>query len=577
MGAVLREPTVWQVAAGEQALDSLAVLNDALLAARGVAPTAADFFSPRYERDVHDPHLLHGMASAVEMLYAAAAKGDRVLVHGDYDADGITSTAIIMDTLRGLGVSAAPWLPHRTDHGYGLNRSILSDLIDSFDVLVCVDCGIAHAEEIAWLKEAGKGVIIADHHEIPAVLPPADAVLHPRHPDGAYPFGWLCGAGVSWKLAQALLRDPRSGEDGQATEKWLLDLVCLGTLADVVPLQGENRAVVRFGLEVLRRSRRPGIRALVALLGETAFVDEQTAAFRLVPLLNAAGRVDHPLAALDVLLAETPAAAQPLAEALQRLNRRRRTLSLRVQTEAEQVVAEAAADGLPVLFAADLSWPAGVVGLVAGRLAEKYGRPAFIVGGSGESAVGSARGPAGANVLALLQAGAAHLVRYGGHVGAAGFTVTADNIAALQHALLAAPSIRAAAPMRQADAVVADSLISWETLESLEKFAPFGEGNPKPLLILQDVPVRDIRPVGGRGEHLKLSFEVGGRTIGGIGFGLAETAAIGIKAGGRVDVLFYLEVNVWQGQRSLQLKIEDIASAGTVDIRAAAALAIIKQ
>lgn len=551
---------VWMVEAGTQVIQSVPDLSAALLRVRGVAE-ASEFFEPQYELSVHDPRQVYGMAAAVDCLFGAIRAGKRILIYGDYDADGITSAAIQLDVLQHLGAQVSPWLPHRLEHGYGLNRTVLSGLLDSFDVLVCVDCGVGQLQEAAWLQAQGKKVIIVDHHDMSAGLPLAEAVLHPRHPRGSYPFGHLCGAGMSWKLAAALLQDPRSGAPAGA-EKWLLDLVCLGTLADAVPLLGENRALVRFGLEVLRRSRRPGLRALMARLGEDVFIDEQVVAFRLVPLLNAAGRMAHPQPALEVLLAEEPQAAA-LAEELHQLNRQRRAVSQRVQLEAERLAEHSRA---PVIFAANMAWPAGVVGLVAGRLSEKFGRPALVVGGgNGGQAVGSVRGN-GINVLEVLAAASGHLVRYGGHVGAAGFTVAEEKLAALQAAVEDfQPAGRSGPAAQRADAVVGEGVLGWEALEILEQFAPFGEGNPQPALVLSRARLLECRGVGGRSEHLKVTVEVVDCEMDGIGFGLSTLAAErGVREGVVVDLLFALEANEWRGRRSLQLHLKDIALAGTV-------------
>jgi len=556
--------------ASTAAVSSTSVLRDALLDARSIAGDTKHFFEPRYIRDMHDPMLMFGMDQAVKRVFEARKKGQRVMVYGDYDADGITSTAIVVTVLRQLGVDVWPWLPHRIDHGYGLNRDLLEDLSDTFDLLISVDCGISNVDEVAWLSGQGKDVIIVDHHDVPDVLPSAHTILHPRHPAGQYPFPYLCGAGVSWKLATALLRDERSSSTlDQDAEKWLLDLVCLGTVADMVSMTGENRAIVRFGLQVLRRSSRPGVRALISILRDREEISEETLGFRLIPLLNAAGRIDHPQPALDLLLATTERSANDLLRRLVSLNNKRRTWSKRVQAEAEAVMDER----LPIVFAANTLWPAGVVGLVAGRLSEKYQRPAFVIGGGRNVAVGSARAPDGINLIEVLAKGKEFLTAYGGHMRAAGFTVLDGALDSFRDTMVASShnSVGDGDLHYEADMVVSQDLLSWDVLEMLESFAPFGEGNRRPYFICRGMEIAAWRPVGKTEAHAKLTFRVGEEAVDGIGFNLTEDIrAISSKSSMRVDVLFQLEVNDFKGRRSLQLNIKDVASAGNVVIAAKA-------
>ncbi|HSX25018.1 MAG TPA: DHH family phosphoesterase, partial [Candidatus Andersenbacteria bacterium] len=275
----------------EKSIASVEELLETLLALRNVDPeNATSFFSPSYHSAIHNPYDLATIDIAVERVMHAVRNQERIMVYGDYDADGITSTAIMMDVLQSLGAHAVPYLPHRYHDGYGLNGKVLKQASVEFDVLITVDCGIGNAKEIAMLRKLGKDVIIIDHHELPNTLPNATAILHPRHPEGSYCWGHLCGAGTSWKFAQALLRHNNSQfSNDPDKEKWLLDLAMIGTIADVMPLLGENRAIVRFGKEVLMRTRRPGVAALM----KQARIDPSTAtakdiAFRIIPLINAA-------------------------------------------------------------------------------------------------------------------------------------------------------------------------------------------------------------------------------------------------------------------------------------------------
>ncbi len=562
---------IWQVAPdGLSNPTTVADLQNLLLKQRGLTENKIEaFFRPKYERDVPDPNSLTDIPAAVERIYTAVKAGEKIIVYGDYDADGVSSTAILVTTLRLIGANVSPYLPHRVDDGYGLSGTVLTGLMPELDLLITVDCGISNVSEIATLKNEGIDTIIVDHHEPPAQLPAAVAIVHPRHPQGSYSEPWLCGAGVAWKVAQALLRDKRSPHQADPDiEKWLLDLAILGTIADVVPLLGENRVIVQFGLEVLKRTRRPGLRALLMAtktdLGRLTATD---IAFKIIPRLNAAGRMDHPQPALDLLMATTPLEAEMAFQQLERLNTQRQIVTRRiVQEAAAQVV-----PGHPVIFVHDPTWPSGIVGLAAGRLADKWQRPAIVVGSSGTAHVGSARSPGGVHMLDILRLGAEHLEKVGGHAQAAGFTVKAGQIAALAEKIQAGlPTIMANAPAVRstpATASIPHHLVNQDTLDMLFDFAPWGEANPQPMFVVKDLPLTDWRPVGKDGDHIKFTWQVAHEQLGGIGFGLGEQVGQELKRGRQlVDVLAHLEENEFRGRRSLQLQVVDIVPAGSATI-----------
>lgn len=548
---------VWQLAGSNQApVEDIAALKTALLRQRHLEPTEQSFFALDYAQAIADPQALYGMSAATRRIRQAIKHGQRILIYGDYDADGVCATAIVVSALRQLGGQAIPYLPHRLDDGYGLSLPALKNLAPEFDLCITVDCGVSNATEVAWLVSQGKDVIIADHHELPNELPAALAILHPRHPAGNYPWGYLCGAGVAWKLATALI-----GED---KAKWLLDLAALGTLADVVPLLGENRAIVRFGLEILRRTRRPGLRALLSAVRlDPANLTADSITWRVIPYINAAGRMDHPQPALDLLLATNAKQATALAAQLQQYNQARQTVTTRVLREAQQHINQEQS----FIFVHNITWPAGVVGLAAGRLAKTFARPAIVIGHNGRHAVGSARAPTGHNVLHLLEQGRGHMLKLGGHAQAAGFSVAVDKVAHLQEALREHMNgkelISLDQPVQSAEAILEASLLHRHTVDLLEQFEPFGEGNPKPAFIAQGLRLLDKRAVGKKQEHLKCSFLINDDAVDGIGFGLAATAG---QLQSAVDVLFHLELNEYQGRTRLQLAIQDMAPAGQVQI-----------
>lgn len=552
----------WLVGASGSVVTELGQLREVLLAQRKIAGAEREyFFEPSFDQGIHDPALFFGMDAAVERIRRAIKKEERMVVYGDYDADGVASMAILMTALKSLGANVSPYLPHRVDDGYGLNLSVLKKLANEMDLLITVDCGVSNAAEVGWLKKRGIDVIVTDHHNLPDDLPEALAVLHPRHPRGKYPFGYLCGAGVAWKLAAALLAD-------REAEINLLDLAAIGTVADMVPLVGENRVMVALGLRVLKKSPRVGMRELVAMVdGGTSGVDEEALSYRLVPLLNAAGRLEHAQPALDLMLTDNRRRADDLVAKLQQYNRRRSTRSRQIQTEVESRLTE---DEAPFVFVSDKSWEAGLVGLVAGRLSDKYAKMAVVVGGGNGCAVGSARAPAGLNVFQLIAGQEKHLLNFGGHAAAAGFSVAYDKVSLLRSSLLEAAARVGEETKRreeQADAVVGQGLLNWDTAEMLERFAPFGEGNKRPSLISRGLELVEWRVVGKTGEHAKFLFRKGDEPLDGIGFGLARQEWLrGVRREKLVDVLFHLDVNEFRGRRALQLRVLDIAAAGEVKI-----------
>ncbi len=557
---------VWRAHGPVDAVTELPILRSRLLSLRDVnAEDEEGFFRPTYEDSIHDPLLLHGMEEAVDRIFSAVKKKQNIVVYGDYDADGISSTALLITALREIGALASPYLPHRGDEGYGLNLNTLKSLSKEADLIITVDCGVSNVEEIGWLKKHKVDVIVVDHHEMASELPLARAILHPRHPDGKYPWGYLCGAGVTWKLCQGLLRRHQQmhGKIDPDAEKWLLDLALLGTVADIVPLVNENRAIVHFGLTVLARTRRPGLRALLdSLRLDVSSLSSKDVGYRIVPRLNAPGRLDHPQPALDLLLASTASEAAQLAGVVEKYNTQRQNVSRKVAREAEaQVVAEA-----QFVFAFNPGWPAGVVGLAANQLAKKFSRPAVIIGGNGKHGVGSARSPKGSNVLNILEAGREHVLKLGGHAQAAGFSVLHDKINDFHAALTEFTKDGAAmsseeAPLR-IDAVIDEQLLTWQTAEMLAAFEPFGEGNASPVLAVTNVPVSSVRRVGKTGDHLKLGLDIQG-PLDVIGFGLGELAE---KIGETIDMAGTLKMDFYQGRARLAFEVLDVAATGKVRI-----------
>ena len=554
----------WRIAGTENKdIDSLDDVRRLLFATRNISEAQQpSFLDPTYEGTVDNPFGITNMAAAVERLLSAAKHQEDVLIWGDYDADGVSGTAVLVEGLQAVGIRVTPYLPHRADEGYGLNLESLKEMIDTFDILLTVDCGISNPEEVAWVQAKGKDVIIVDHHEVPATLPPAFAILHPRHSDGVYTTPHLSGAGMGWKLAQALLR--RTNAD-DAAEKRLLDLPLLGTLADSMPLVLENRAIVRFGMEILRRTKRPGLLALMkAARVNVETMTPRDVAFRIIPAINAAGRMDHPQAALDALLARTTAEGEAAAARLIELNQARREVTARVTQEAM----EYHDPNLPVVFAFNAAWPPGIVGIVASKLAERFRKPAVVMGAGKHAAVGSARTFGGIDVYAAMENGRKHTVKLGGHKQAAGVSLMPENMekfkSAIVEAMGGATEIATEDVVEhRADAVVSDSLLSWDLQRLTSAFEPFGEGMPEPTFVVRGLVASGVRPVGKTGTHVKMRLLGPNKEIESIGFGLAER---NIADGQEVDALGTVQLNTFRGNASLQFQLLDVGPTGSVTI-----------
>ena len=512
-----------------------------------------------------NPFRLPGVERAVWLIRQAISRGDTLAVYGDYDADGVTATALLVQTLQSLGGQVRPYIPSRAAEGYGLNAPAITALAEEgARLLITVDCGIRALEEVALARRLGLQVVITDHHHLDTALPNAEAVINPRRPDSSYPARDLAGVGVAFKLAQALLLVNRQVSlpttQTELAEDELLDLVALGTVADMAPLLGENHVLVQRGLDVINAAQRPGLAALMQLSGvEPGAVGTSTIGYRLAPRLNAAGRMGDACTALELLLAPDISAALPLAHELESLNRERRELTQQVQEQA-RALALAAGEDTPLLFAVSPDFPAGILGLAAGRLSEEFYRPAIVVGVDGEFAKGSARSIPEFHITKALDDAAELLVRHGGHAAAAGFTVRAENLDRLRERLLALAQEQldeiVLEPTLRVDVETPLSALSWKVYEALAKLSPFGCGNQVPVLVSRRVRVLDARAVGAEGRHLKLRVAAeDGIRWDAIAFRQGERLE---QVGTRVDLAYNLERNDWKGHTKLQLKVLDI-------------------
>ena len=514
------------------------------------------------------PFALEGIPPAVTRLRQALHAGEPIVVYGDFDVDGVTATALLVQTLRALGGQVRPYIPHRVDEGYGLHKRVLTQLARSgARVVVTVDCGIRSLDEVAHANQVGLDVIITDHHSAGPNLPDALAVIDPKRADSRYPTRELAGVGVAYKLAQALLRShrqtPVTSQDVNLEEEDLSDLIALGTVADLAPLVGENRTLVRRGLACLNRMERPGIEALCRQAGlQSGKVDTTAIGYALAPRLNAAGRMAHAKDAYQLLDTTYPAEAERLAGELNQLNRKRQQLTLETQEHARQLALEAEDDSF-LLFAASPDFLAGIVGLAASRLVDEFYRPAVVVEMGKKVSRGSARSIPDFHITNALDKCSDLLAQHGGHAAAAGFAVANDNLDELANRLrrLAAEQLASAelTPVLSVDAEVELAQMSWELHHELAQLEPCGYANPHPLFLSRDVRVAGHRAVGNEGRHLKLTLTDGQVAWDAIAFRQGDWTD---KLPDRIDLVYNLEVNEWNGQRRLQLNVQDIRPTG---------------
>ncbi len=510
------------------------------------------------------PFRMRGINEAVSRIRWAVKRGERIVVYGDFDADGVTSTALLVTALKAIGANARPYIPHRVDEGYGLNSAALCKLREQgTDVVITVDCGIRSLAEVEDGNAYGLDMIVTDHHSVGPQVPGALAVINPKQINCKYGEDMLAGVGIAYRLADALFRAAKNDRKAPPFPvEDLLDLVAIGTVADLAPLdRGENRAMVIQGLKKIRENPRPGIKALLAVSGtEPETANAETIGFRLGPRINAAGRLDSARVAYNLLMAANDNDALPLAEQLQTLNVKRQQLTKDTQEYAAQLVGDPRS--VPLIFAVSGEFQQGIVGLVAGRLVEEYYRPAVIVHRGETESHGSCRSIEGFNITEALDQCAELLIRHGGHAQAAGFALHNENIDAFRDRLLTIAERQLAgqelAPTLKIDAEVKLHELTTDLAMELKRLEPTGHGNPSPVLCTRRLRIRQRRTVGQSADHLRLrvadhecEFEVIAFRMGGLLNVLPEY----------VNIAYALELNEWQGQTRLQLVAQDIQPA----------------
>ena len=551
------------VAALERAgLPTLAAMT---LCARGMdTPEKARAFLDAGRGQLQAPLLMKDMDRAAARVARALAAGETIAVYGDYDVDGITSTSLLTDFLRREGGDVIPYIPDRMEEGYGLNTDALDTLHQAgVSLVVTVDCGITAVEEARYATRLGMDLVITDHHECKEELPAALAVVDPHQADCPYPFKCLAGVGVALKLVLAL--------GGKSRQEELLsryaDLAAIGTVADVMSLTGENRTIVRLGLEALRHSGRPGLKALLRQAGlEERPLNSVAIGYTLAPRLNASGRMGCASLAAELLLTADPARGEELAIQLCELNRERQTIEAQISAECQELAETLPPEERYALVLAGDHWHQGVVGIVASRLAEKYSCPAFMICLQDGKGKGSCRSFGGFNLFAALEHCAPLLEGFGGHELAAGFTILEENIpaftAAMNDYVRQCTGGAEMVSTLEVDCPVDDvGILTLEGVEGLDLLEPYGSGNPKPVFSLSGCLITALSEVGG-GRHLKLKLASGGRSFDAIFFS-ATAAEMGVAQGDRVDVAFTPQVNEYRGWRSVQFQVCDLRPALT--------------
>jgi single-stranded-DNA-specific exonuclease len=530
----------------EQLLKSRGLNNKALREA---------FCSPDYEASKHDPFLLPDMSKAVKRLIAAKKTGELVYIYGDYDIDGLTATTLLLDAFKSFGINCDAFIPNRFTEGYGLNKDAMRELAKrGARVVVTVDCGSLSHDEIELANKLGMDVIVTDHHSVAETMPKAVAVINPKRPGHKYPFIDLAGVGVAFKLVQALQQKTDGLPLGQ--EKWLLDLVALGTVCDVVQLLDENRTNVFWGLQVMARTRRPGLKALIQVAGQSQNkLTARSLGFVLGPRLNAAGRIETAQLGLDLLTSTDPMKAVEIAYRLEELNQQRRSAQDKITKQALAQAANFSND--PVLVLSHTDWSHGIIGIVAAKVLESQQKPTFILQEMGEESKGSARSYGDFSAVDAIRAAEGFLIKGGGHKLAAGVTLLTKDIGAFRQAVNDFYVAQRFNDQRKhfeprVDVIVEDVReLDHDLMALLKNLEPFGHGNPEPIFQLPRAVIHRRQTLGRDKNHLKLDVSDGrGSHWHLIGFGMAADCLQDV--GDEVSVWFRVVENAWNGEVKLE-------------------------
>lgn len=533
---------------------------------------AHEFLIPDYDRGIHDPFLLKDAEKSAERILKAIKNNEKIAIYADYDADGIPGAAMFSDFLKKIGyVNFTVYIPHRHNEGFGFHLNASKSLIENdVKLIITIDCGISDVSTVEHCMNAGVDVIITDHHEPPVILPPAFAIIDHKQKDCGYPDKNLCGTGVAYKLIQAILKKNRFGlKEGH--EKWFLDLVGISTLSDMVPLVGENRILAHYGLKVLRKTPRKGLRKLFDLLRiNTAYISEEDISFMITPRINAASRMGISMDAFKLLSAENDDEAILLAEHLDGINQERKGIVSSMVKEAKKNIKERFGKDVPaVIVMGNPSWRPSLLGLVANSCAEEYHRPSFFWGRDGDDVIkGSCRSDGITNVVELMRAVSAEtFTHYGGHHHSGGFAVHNDHIHFLEERLNKAYNNLSQeykdpnyATTEEIDREITLNDINNTLMDEISRIGPFGTGNPKPIFLFRNIIVNEIKKFGKSGDHIELMFRNdNGLPIKAISFfsGDKEWSSV-VKNGTKIDLIASLEFSYFRNKKELRLRVSDV-------------------
>lgn len=524
---------------------------------------AERFLNPNYENDQYNSSLLPDIKEFLDRIYLARKNNEKIVIWGDFDVDGIVSTVLLHEILEKIGLAVDYYLPHRIDEGYGLNKKALLKISKKASLVITVDCGIRDLETISYGRKLGVDIIITDHHEPAKELPKSCVIVNPKVSHSKYPEKNLAAGGVVFKIGKAILEDERFKDYFiKGEEKWFLDLVALATIADAVPLLGENRVLTKYGLIVLGKTKRPGLSGLIDVAGiDKRKINSETVSFYISPRINVAGRLSHADDAFHLLKSSSYKNALSLARNLDKMNLERKRLTEAALKEAFSQIGEAD-EATKILFANSPDWHRGIVGIIAGRMADNFLRPAFAIEKGKKKSFGSARSAGDFNVVSLLEKCADLLIRFGGHKNAAGFSLLSKNIDVFKERLLKETALLDFGNFEEnisVDGEIFGDEINYELTSFLEKLEPFGEGNSEPIFLGRNFKVIDKKLVGASQNHLSLVVRA-------LSAKKPVFKAIGFKMGGRekeialdskIDLVFKIRLNEFRGAKNIDLIMLD--------------------
>jgi single-stranded-DNA-specific exonuclease len=528
--------------------------------------SAEAFLNPDYDLDLHDPFLLRGMHESVERILKAIENKEKIVIYSDYDADGIPGGVVLREFFEKIGHETVEnYIPHRHDEGYGFHKDSIALFAEAgANLIITIDCGITDIEAVQEAKNRGIDVIITDHHEEGSVPPPAFAIINPKQEACSYPEKVLCGSGVVFKLIQAILSKNRFGL-GEGQEKWFLDLVGIATLSDMVPLTGENRALAHYGLKVLQKSKRPGLQSIWKKLGvEQRNITEDDIGFSLAPRLNAASRMGSPQNAFRLLKTDTHSEAEEMSAYLNAVNDERKGVVASLVKEIKKHFEERSRLGPlpPVVVLGNPLWKPALLGLAGNSVMQYVNRPIFLWGRNGDAILkGSCRSDGKTNMIALMEGAREDFIQFGGHKMAGGFAVSHESVHTLEEKLNKSFETLPISLDEDGaiDAEITPDEITWDLYRHIERLAPFGVGNPKPLFLLKDAELETVKEFGKEKNHLEVSVKRNGKPLKAIAFfSGVDDFSVTPKAGGRANMVVSLEKSNFRSYPELRLRIIDI-------------------